>query len=755
MRSPLLAASLASLASALLGCPTEPVAEPPTPADDLPTPTSLRDEVDVFVGTGFAGIGIGSTFPGPSLPFGLARPGPDSHGESATPAPMHCSGYSHGDPFITGFSHLHFNGMGVPDYGMIALMPAVGWDDSKRTEEGMRLRKDPATEAGAVGWYGVELATDAGPVRVELTTGERAALHRVTFPSTDDAWLILDLSHTIPEVDFLGGELAPVDDSGQEWAGRGHLAGAYSRRHGGEEVYVRLRVDRVPTEFASWSVEDTGGLDDPGVALGARLRFDATSDPVVHAAVGISLVDADGALANLEADLPGFDFEATRAAAEAAWDTVFDTVEVGGGGAEERAILASSLYHAFLMPSTLTDADGRYPSFSGEVRNADGWRFMSDMSLWDTYRTVHPLYDLLAPAAEEDMLRSLMDMYGDVGKVPRWPLGTGTTGGMIGDSAANVFAGAMTRGIGLDSIGAQAALDALEDTASQRDGQGTYFDLGYVAADMSGGSVSRTLEYAWNDAALADLADLAGDPRADAIRARSLHWRNHWDADTAHLRARDSAGDFVEPWWPDVQLGDYVEGTAWQYLWMAPHDPDGYAELFGDHEAAVAKLTTFFRAGRAEIEESGQPSFPTAYYWHGNEPDIHASYMFSLLGRHDLTVQWSRWVEDALYGLGPTGLVGNDDGGTLGAFYVWSALGLYPVAGTDTYLLGAPRFEHATMWVQDHDLAIVAPGLEAAVAAADEGVVTVLRVELDGAAVGPVISWDQLRDASELRFVVE
>ncbi|MCO4773543.1 MAG: GH92 family glycosyl hydrolase [Deltaproteobacteria bacterium] len=738
-----------------LGCPTEGV-EPPTPAPEVPLPdvTSLVDEVDVFVGTGFEGIGIGSTFPGPALPFGLARPGPDTQG-SATPIFTHCSGYSYNDDWIAGFSHLRPNGMGVPDYGVVAVMPTVGWDDGKRTASGHRALKDFASETGEVGYYSVEMESGSAsvgePIRVELTTGLRASLHRVTFPASagDDARLIIDLSHTIPDVDFTGGALDPAGEAGDEWEGWMHFDGPYSERHGGEDVYVVMRMDRAPIDHSQW--------DEDG-ALGAQLRFDASTDTELRVAVGLSFVDIAGARANLAADLPAdvFDFESTRAAAREAWTEVMDTIQLGGGGETERAIFASSLYHAMLMPTLFTDSDGRYLDFDGTIETAEGWTFYTDFSLWDTYRTVHPLYDFVVPELEDDFLRSLYDMYEAVGKVPRWPLGSGTTGGMIGDSAANVFAGAMAKGIGLESVGAVAALEALEVTAAQRSGQGSYFDLGYVAADMSGGSVSHTLEYSWNDAALAVLAEVAGDTtKAEELRARSRNWRNHWDADSGFLRPMDSNGVLTEPWWPDVQLPAYVEGTAWQYMWMAPHDIPGYAELMGSNEAAVERLNSFFRAASAELADHG-PSYPTAYYWHGNEPVLNASYLFAQLGRPDLTVQWSRWAEDTLYDVGPAGLPGNDDGGTMGAWYVWSSLGLYPIAGTARFILGAPRFPQATMRVQDATLTVKAPGLTEALAAADDGVVTVARVELNGVVVdGVELDWSSLRDGGELVFFIE
>jgi putative alpha-1,2-mannosidase len=750
-RSPLLLSLCA-----LVGCPSAPPPDPGTPPE-LPAPTPLIDDVDVFVGTGFQGIGIGSTFPGPALPFGLARPGPDTQGASSTAVFTHCSGYSYDDPWVAGFSHLRPNGMGVPDYGVVAVMPTVGWDDAKRTSTGHRAAKDFASEVGSPGYYRVDVGSGSEsvpePITVELSAGLRAAVHRITFPASagDDARLILDLAHTIPDVSFGGGTLSPRGD-GAEWEGRMHFDGPYSGRHGGEDVYVAFRLDRAPLAWEQWT-EDLAG--DP--ALGAALQFDVADGIELGLAVGLSFVSLEGAWGNLEADLPPdpFDLDATVAAARAAWSEVLDTVQVGGGDARERGVFASSLYHAMLMPSLFTDSDGRYLAFDRQVHVADGWSFYTDFSLWDTYRTVHPLYDLILPEMEEQFLASLMDMYSHVGRVPRWPLGSGTTGGMIGDSPANVFAGAMAKGIGLESIGAAEALDALLVTAAQRSGQGTYFDLGYVAEGTTGGSVSHTLEYSWNDAALAVLAEVAGeDALADELKTRSRSWRNHWDPETGFLRPRDIDGAFTEPWVPTAMLSAYTEGTAWQYLWMAPHDVGGYPELMGSAEAAVDKLTTFFRAAKAELSEQG-PSFPTAYYWHGNEPVLNASFLFAQLGRHDLTVQWSRWAEDTLYDVGPYGLPGNDDAGTMGAWFVWSALGLYPIAGTQEFVLGAPRFPQASIRVQDGTLLITAPGLTEALAATDDGVVSIARVELNGVPVGPVITWDGIAGGGELRFVLE
>jgi predicted alpha-1,2-mannosidase len=710
--------------------------------------TPILDDVDVFTGTDSLGFGVGSAFPGPALPFGMARPGPDSRGESSTLWSLHCSGYRWTDPYIAGFSSMRLHGTGVPDYGVVALQPAVGWDTPKRTQPEYELLKDFDSEEASPGWYSVELQTSAGPARVELTATLRAAHHRYTLPlnSGPDAGLILDISHVLPETTFEGGELLEASGNGTVWEGEVRFSGAYSGRHGGETAWFVVRFDRAPLSAEVWR---PGDLElDGELRLGAFLRFDTSTSSTVEAQVALSFVDLDGARANLDAELPEWNFDATRAQARASWEDALSAFAVTGDDEVARANFGTSAYHSMLMPTLFTDVDGRYRGFDKEIHTTDGWTYYTDFSLWDTYRTLHPLMNLVAPDKQVDFVRSLLTMgdQGDIGRVPQWPLGTGYTNGMVGDPAHIAIADVVLRGIGVDDgrLDPQAVLDQLLQSATLRDRWDQWETKGWLAADQGDGSVAVTLEYAWADAALAELADSIGDPRAEALRTRSRGYRELWDSTTGFLRPRNADGTFVEPFDP-LRLGpEYVEGNAWHYTWMAPHDADGLIELFGGPEAFVQKLETFF----FETLDEEPFTFPSTHYWHGNEPSIHAAYLFALAGRPDLTRRWSRWVEDTRYFPGPDGLSGNDDAGTLAAWYVLSAAGLYPIAGTPTYIVGAPRFE-AVRLGRGEDAVIVRDPLRATLDEAEAD----SSATINGVTVtGSTVDWEQLRGGAELLF---
>lgn len=711
-RPPLL---LALLLAAACPRPDEPT---------WPDPTPIHGEVDVFVGTGGDAFAVGSAFPGPALPFGMARPGPDTQGASSTMGALHCSGYRAADEYVAGFSHLREHGTGVPDFGAVLLVPATRFDEGKRTEAGYRLSR--GEESGRPGYYQVVLQTEDGPVIAELTSALRAGLHRYTFPSGAQAGVILDASHVLPEVEFVDGALLLEDVTGQRISGQVHLSGPYTGRHGGEVVYFAVRFDPAPTSVQTWD----GGGD-----LGAYLSFDGA---VVEAQVGVSFVDGAGAWNNLDQDTGGRGFDSVLEDAEAAWAEELSAFAVGGGGAEERAIFASSAYHALLMPTLFTDADGRYRGFDGQVHAADGWTFYTDFSLWDTYRTLHPLLDIVKPERQADFLLSLLAMSDQLGWMDRWPMGSGPTGGMVGDPQDVVFAGALIRGIGEGVVDPSVALDTLLATRSRRERLDEYVERGWLSADLGSGSVSETLEWAWADLALAEMADLAGEAAlAGDLRAQGTGWRGLFDPATGFVRPRNADGSWVEPFDPEAFSDHYTEGDAWHYTFMAPLDLPGMVQGFGSEEALAEKLETSFLEASFE-DYMGVSSF----YWQGNEPAIHQPFLFALAGRPDLSRQWSRWAEDYYYGLGPAGLPGNDDAGTMGAWYVFSASGLFPLAGSTSYVLTEPRFPSVRLRVGDAELLLARAG---------EG--DVLRVMVDGEEQeGPTIRWEQIREGAEVVF---
>jgi predicted alpha-1,2-mannosidase len=395
--------------------------------------------------------------------------------------------------------------------------------------------------------------------------------------------------------------------------------------------------------------------------------------------------------------------------------------------------------------------------FGAGEQPADDTRQLTDFSLWDTYRTVHPLYALLSPPVAFESARSLERFHRFLGAYPRWPIAIGESGTMLGASAEIVIADVVARvsGVGLESTW-QPLLDAATAPVAPPGGRGgrehvePYMQYGYVPSSV-GRSVSVTTEYSHDDFALATIADAAGDPTTAAmLRERRKGWRALYDPAVGFLRARAADGSFApsSEFDPLELSDDYAEANAWHSLWMAgAHDPEGLIEILGGRAGAVDKLTTFFVEAKHDWDTADEAAanFPRPYYWHGNEPDINAPWLFSQLGRPDLSQEWSRWVMTTHYNDTPTGVAGNDDGGTLGSWYVLSALGLYPIPGSDRWIVGAPLFPQARVVTGDIALTIVAEGTGPYVES----------VAIDGVPLAiPELTHAQLGNASELRFVL-
>jgi predicted alpha-1,2-mannosidase len=492
-----------------------------------------------------------------------------------------------------------------------------------------------------------------------------------------------------------------------------------------------------------------------GTGVGAALVVSGE----VELAVGISLVSAAGARANLDAEIGAAGFEAIATRAREAWAARLGAVLLTGGTEAERRIFYTSLYHALLMPSVIGDADGTYQLAGAAPVVAAGWEQMSDLSLWDTYRTVHPLYAWLWPDSARHAARSLVAFGEGLGIHPKWPLATGEAGTMLGASAEIAIADAVLRGVpGVEPERAWPLLRSIAMDPAYGGARGgrvdvvPYLQLGYVPRSR-GRSVSTTTEYAHDDFALAGLAGALGHAAdRDALLARSRGWRALFDPAVGFLRGRDADGTFpAGAFDPLEHADDYAEANAWHSLWMTgAHDADGLAELHGGAAAAIDKLEMFFELAQEDWDTADESAanFPRPYYWHGNEPDLNAVFVFAQLGRPDLTQRWVRWIEETMYGDGPDGLAGNDDGGTLGAWYVLATLGVYPVPGSDRWIVGAPRFPQARVRVGGRELAIVAEGLS-------ERAIYVQSVDLDGVPIeAPELTHARLAGAATLRFVM-
>lgn len=691
------AALAAAMALGLAGCATaqEAPAAPPTP----------WEAVDPFIGT----AGKGHTFPGAVAPFGMVQLSPDTDHRFFRQSYDWAAGYRHDDPTILGFSHTHFSGTGHSDLGDVLITPVSGevkWDPGQPDQpgSGYRSRYNKASEVAEPGYYAVSL-NDSG-VRAELTAGTRVGLHRYSFPRSAPARLLLDFRSSI--YDYPGKVLwsrIRVHPDGtvtgfretRGWApGRQlYFAMRFSRPMTGYEL--RNREEDVPYNgFRQPGRDATDRAQMQGRALEAAFDFGPIAGPLL-VKVAVSSVDEAGAIANLESEGAGFDFDRTRAATRAAWQDALSVVEIDAAE-DVRTSLYTALYHSLIAPSVHSDADGRWRGPDQQVHRSD-FTVHSTFSLWDTFRAQHPLLTLVAPPERNaDMVNSLLaaQRVSPYGILPVWSFHGQETWTMIGYHAVPVIADAYLKGIpGVDGA---AALDAMVASATYRHygGLGDYMDLGYVPIDREPEAASKTVEYAYDDWTIARMAERLGRSDVQALfDRRAGNWRNTFDPGTRFVRARLADGSFREPFDPTaINYGsDYTEGNAWQYSWFVPHDPAGLIAAMGGDAATVEKLDAMFEFDNTGLDYSHAEDIAglIGQYIHGNEPSHHAAYMYAFAGAPWRTQARLKQIVDSQYRAAPDGLSGNDDVGQMSAWLMFTAMGFYPVApASNQYVLGRP-----------------------------------------------------------------
>jgi len=743
--------------------PEDAITDQPATPDSTEPP--LGSFVDPLIGTGGTVDGIisyriGSSFVGACRPFGLLKLGPDTKHEIwGEPDFTHCSGYWYEDTHVSAFSHMHLHGTGAEDYSTLGVMPSIGVHSGKLTEAGMMLPLDHEKERVEPGYYRIELGSPG--IIAELTASKWAGVHRYTFPDTDQAVVLIDPSHEITDCQIPAAEIV-IDQAAGAAEGWIDSGCSFAGRFGGYRMYFSARFDTGPVEAGVWEGEQLldGADTAAGEEVGAWFRFDADRDHPVVLKVGISIVDLDNARAHLEQQVGEKTFDEVRGEAHNAWEEALDRGRaVFPEDVPEDVVVQyyTSLYHAFLMPSEWSEHDGRFMAFDDTVRDADGHTYYTDFSMWDTYRTLHPLLFLTHPGESAGMLRSLLDMGVISGCMPQWVLANGDTGSMIGFPASIIVADGWMHGVSLPDEdlmyeqllrgnGVETGDAPYPEDCRSRDGVRDYVQYGYHPCDLHDGSVSKTQEIAWADYCVGRVAEALGDDaRAVEFMERSLSPYNLYNPEVGFFDAKDSAGEWKEGFDPFFFFGDnYVEGNAWQYLWLVPHDPGGLAEVMGGVETYFARLDELF----TETAAHDDPLAPPSHYFQGNEPDIHYPFMYSLMGRPAGSAEWSRWIMDNEYRAGPMGLAGNDDAGTMAAWYVFSALGFYPVPCTGRYALGSPRVAEA--WLHGID----AP-LHVVVEDASEVLPFVAGVTWDGEPVEtPWIPLERIRAGGEVVFTM-
>jgi predicted alpha-1,2-mannosidase len=648
------------------------------------------DHVRPLIGTD----GHGHVFPGATLPFGMMQLSPDTRDETWDG----CSGYHYSDNSIMGFSHNHLSGTGCGDLGNVLLMPTVGplkLEPGKQPGEGYRSSFSHDQEEARPGYYRVMLADPK--VNVELTATTRAGLHRYTFPQSDDAHVVLDLWHGISN--------RPTDS--QVTIADNHTLTGFRRSDGwgGDKVFYFVIEFSRPFDSAGVAKDHkpANGQEAQGKNVQAHVDFRTKAGEVILARVALSTVSVDGARRNLKAEMPGWDFDATAAAAHATWDKALSPIQVESKDENFKQTFYTSVYHTLVAPTILNDVDGKVRGPDGKVHTVQGFDYFTELSFWDTFRAEHPLLTLTQPQRVNDFVKTCLAHFRfanpDNRYLPVWANGGKETDCMIGNHAIPVIVDAYLKGF--RDWDADEALDAMiESTNMNRQFLDSYRDAGYVIQKKDEQSAAKTLEYAFDDICIARLARALGKTEiADKYEKRAQNWQNVFDPETGFMRSRNEKGEWVLPFDPKaIDMNSYTEANAWQYLFFVPHNVPGLIAKLGGDAKFVAKLDEMFRPDQKIVNHLPDVTGVIGMYAHGNEPCHHVAYLYNDAGEAWKTQALVRKVANELYNNSPSGICGNDDCGQTSAWYVYTALGFYPVDPADgVYVIGSPLADSATI----------------------------------------------------------
>ncbi len=641
---------------------------------DILAQQDLTRYVDPFIGTG----GHGHTYPGSTMPFGMVQLSPDTRLTGWDG----CSGYHYSDHVIYGFSHTHLSGTGISDYGDILLMPTLGKVSLMNSDYATGF--DHQNETAQPGDYAVRLDNN---IFVELTASARAGFHRYSFPAQSNGRnVILDLTHRDRVLDSY---LRVVDNT--------HIEG-YRRSSSWAKDQVIYFVAEFSQPFESFGIgkDDlvTEGLREAqGTNVKAFFRFSARDPRAVFVKVGISEVSIEGAHRNLVAEIPDWDFDKVKAEADRAWSSELNKIQVTGGSESQLKTFYTALYHAMLAPNLFMDVDGQYRGRDFKIHSAKGFENYTVFSLWDTFRAAHPLYTIIDQKRTRDFINTFLAQYQQGGRLPVWELAANETDTMIGYHAVSVIADAAAKNItGFDL---KLAFEAMKHSAElNQPGLRAYVNHGYLEMADEKESVSKTLEYAYDDWCIAQVARQLG--RTDDYR-RYLHraqfYENVFDPGSGFMRPRSNGG-WISTFDPREVSFNFTEANSWQYTFFVPHDISGLISLMGGKEKFAGKLDELFTTeskttGREQADITGL----IGQYAHGNEPSHHMAYLYDYVNQPWKTQFRVREIMDNFYTPQPDGLIGNEDCGQMSAWFVLSAAGFYPVTpGSPVYAIGTPLF---------------------------------------------------------------
>jgi predicted alpha-1,2-mannosidase len=690
--------TLFSLLFILISCGQTPRK---TPIEPVTLEEDYTQFVNPFIGTG----GHGHTFPGATMPFGMVQLSPDTRLDGWDG----CGGYHYSDSVIFGFSHTHLSGTGVSDYGDILLMPtnAVAFNNGADGMTGYSSSFSHQNEEAKAGYYKVKL--DDSGIEVELTTTLRAGIHRYHFPESENQVIILDLEHRDKLLDHKMEKISPTILSGyrhsQAWANDQRLF-----------FYIEFSHPIASASFNSDEKPTKGGfvLDNP-------------ENESVTVKVGISAVDEAGAKQNMLEEMGALNFDEVSERAQDTWNKQLSKIAIEESDLDRKTTFYTSLYHTMIAPNLYQDVDGRYRGMDLEIHETKDFDYYTVFSLWDTYRAAHPLFTIIEQERTNDFINAMLAKYEEGGIIPIWDLSAGYTGCMIGYHGISVIADAYLKGI--NDYDAELAFEAMKHS-STRDHLGLdgYKTNGFVAVESESESVSKTLEYAYDDWTIAQMAKVMGKEEDYKIySARAQSYKNLFDPSTGFMRGR-FRNTWFGPFDPYEVNFNYTEANAWQYSLYVPQDVSGHMALMGGKKKYEEHLDQLFTAknetaGRHQADITGL----IGQYAHGNEPSHHMAYLYNFVNKPEKSQKKVNEVLTTLYSNEPDGISGNEDCGQMSAWYVFSALGFYPVTpGSNQYIIGSPLVEKATINLENgNQFTVVANGYE-------EGHFYIKSAELNG-----------------------
>lgn len=701
--------------------------------------------VDPFIGT----AAHGHVFPGATTPFGMVQLSPDN----GTSGWDWCSGYNYSDTVIAGFSHTHLSGTGIGDLCDILFLPSMHDfsltlpDSSASLARINRISFSHRAELARPGYYSVALASG---VDVELTATPRCGLQRYTAVTKGTMHVLVDLGFAINWD-------RPVDCrlswDGFALSGRRISSGWAEKQY----LFFSSAFSEVPASVTMVNAGTvTGGNNIEGTNIACILAFDVERGDEIIIKTGISAVDEAGAAGNLAAELPGWDFSTAVAAAQQEWQRRLSVISAESDDSSLLRVFYTALYHTMIAPNLYTDSDRRYRGTDREIHVAEGFTNYTVFSLWDTYRAAHPLFTITVPELVPEFINTMLSIRDQQGKLPVWSLAGNETNCMIGYHAVPVLADAIHKKFkGFDY---ERALDAALHSASlDFRGLDHYRKFGYIPSELENESVAKTMEYAIDDWCISQMAsDLGLHDLSSRYLSRSQYYRNLFDSTILFVRGRMADGSWrpdFDPLYSHHTRSDFTEGNGWQYTWLAPHDVDGLISLFGSREIFLHRLDSLFRVPENVKGENASPDISglIGQYAHGNEPSHHIAYLFTMAGAPEKTESMVRRIMSEMYTDSMDGICGNEDCGQMSAWYVFSAMGFYPVNPADgRFILGSPALDRASVSLPGGKVfTMVAEGNSA-------GKNNVSASFLNGQMLDRnYITYDEIMAGGELKFVMK